>query len=129
MASSSTVVASDVVPVMTQITKHKLNVNNYFDRHQIIKLYLLSISMNSHPSDDLPSGDSKTIWLCDDAHLFLQLRNSIISEVVEIVFHCRTIKTLMKYLEFVFILERAIFFRSMMCVKLFTAHRRVLDYY
>lgn len=129
MASTSIVVASDVVPVMTRIMEHKLNANNYLDRHQIIELYLLSVFMNSHLSDDPPSGDSKTIWLCDDAHLFLQLRNSINSEVVEMVLHCRTIKTLMKYLEFVFILERAIFFRSMMCVKLFTAHRRVSDYY
>lgn len=102
MAEKSGVVLSDGVPVVTRITEHKLNATNYLDWRQTIELYLLSVSMDPHLNDDPPSGDLKTAWLRDDARLFLQIRNSITSEVVGMVSHCRTVKTLMKYLEFLY---------------------------
>src|SRR5262249_47579164 len=41
-------------------------------------------------------------WLRDDARLFLQIRNSIDSEVISLVNHCEFVKELMDYLEFLY---------------------------
>ncbi|KAH6784058.1 hypothetical protein C2S52_009017 [Perilla frutescens var. hirtella] len=93
----------DVVPVMTKITEHKLGSSNYLDWRQTIELYLLSVSMDTHMTDDPPSAAaSKLSWLRDYARLFLQIRNSIDSDVIGMVTHCRTVKTLQVYLEFLY---------------------------
>ena len=38
----------------------------------------------------------------EDGHLFLQIRNSIDSEVLGLINHCEFVKELMDYLKFVF---------------------------
>ena len=38
----------------------------------------------------------------EDARLFIQIRNSIDSKVLDLVNHCKFVKELMDYLEFVF---------------------------
>lgn len=43
----------EVVPVMSKITEHKLCSTNYVDWRQTIDLYLLSISMDHHVSDEV----------------------------------------------------------------------------
>ena len=95
MAEQKTVVVPDMVPMVSKITEHKLNSTNYLDWSQTIELYLLSISMDNHLNDDPPINESKLSWIRDDARLFLQIRNSIDSEVVGLITHCRTVKELM----------------------------------
>ena len=58
--------------------------------------------MDSHLTDNPPTDESKLSWMRDDARLFLQIRNSIDSEVVGLITHCRTVKELMNYLAFLY---------------------------
>ena len=53
-------------------------------------------------TDDSPTDEFKLSCMRDDARLFLQLRNSIDSEVVGLITHCRTVKELMNYLAFLY---------------------------
>ena len=66
-----------VVLMMSKITKDKLTGPNYLNWSKTIFLYLRSIRMASHLNEDTPTDDSKDRWLEDNAHLFLQIRNSI----------------------------------------------------
>ena len=102
MVEQKIVVVSDMVPMVSKIMEHKLNSTNYLDWSQTIELYLLSISMDNHLNDDPPTNESKLSWMRDDARLFLQIRNSIDSEVVGLITHCRTVKELMNYLAFLY---------------------------
>lgn len=100
---SEFVVSTDVVPIITKITKHKLTSRNYLDWRQTIELYLLSMSMDAHMTDDpLTDYKLKLIWQRDDARYFLKIINSISSDVVLLVTHCRNAKALMVYLEFLY---------------------------
>ena len=95
-------VVSDIVPLVSKITEHKLNGINFLDWNNTIELYLLSISMDGHLTDDPPMDASKLSWMREDARLYIQIRNSIDSEVVGLVTHCKTVKQLMNYLQFLY---------------------------
>ncbi|KAK6131239.1 hypothetical protein DH2020_035020 [Rehmannia glutinosa] len=95
-------VTTSIDSVMSKITDHKLNRSNYLDWTKTIRLYLRSISMDQHLTEDPPTDDSKVTWLRDDARLFLQIRNSIDSDVVGMINHCEFVKELMDYLAFVY---------------------------
>ena len=58
--------------------------------------------MGDHLTKDPPTDDSKEQWMEEDARLFIQIRNSIDSKVLGLVNHCKFVKELMDYLEFVF---------------------------
>ena len=94
--------APEVVPMMSKITKDKLTGANYLDWSKTVHLYLRSIRMASHLIVDPPIDDSKDRWLEDDAHLFLQICNSIDGKVLTFINHCEFVKELMDYLEFVY---------------------------
>ena len=49
-----------------------------------------------------PSDDSKQMWLREDARLFLQIRNSIDSDVTSLINHCELVNELMDYLDFLY---------------------------
>ncbi|KAH6767733.1 hypothetical protein C2S52_018716 [Perilla frutescens var. hirtella] len=103
MSAADKVKSVEVVSVMSKITEHMLCSNNYMDWRQTIELYLLSISMDHHISDDPPSDETtKMEWMRKDAHLFLSIRNSIDSTVIGLITHCKTVKSLLKYLEFLY---------------------------
>ena len=91
-----------VVPMMSKITKDKLTGSNYSDWSKTIRLYLQSIRMASHLDKDPPTNDSKEQLLEDDACLFLQIRNSIDDKALTLINHCKFVKELMEYLEFVY---------------------------
>ena len=100
---NKSVVMSDVVPVMSKITEHKLNGSNYLDWSKTVRLYLRSIDKDDHLTEDPPTDDSsKQTWLREDARLFLQIRNSIDNEVVGLINHCEFVKELMEYLDFLY---------------------------
>ncbi|CAM8996453.1 unnamed protein product [Rhodiola kirilowii] len=95
--------APEVVPVLPRITDHKLVASNYLDWRNTIELYLLSVSMDPHMTENPPSdAASKVPWLRDDARLVLQIRNSIDASVIRLVSHCRTVKALLAYVEFLY---------------------------
>ena len=94
--------APEVVSMMSKITEDKLISLNYLNWSKTIRFYLRSIHMASHLSKDSPTNDSKDRWLEDDAHLFLQIRNSINGKVLTLINHCEYVKKLMEYLEFVY---------------------------
>ena len=48
--------------------------------------------MDDHLDKDPPTNDSKDQWLEDDAHLFLQFRNSIDDKVLTLINHCEYVK-------------------------------------
>ena len=58
--------------------------------------------MAAHITTDPPIDDSKEQWIEEDARLYLQIRNSIESEVSDLVNHCEFVKELINYLEFLY---------------------------
>ena len=92
----------EVVPMMSKITEDKLTSPNYSDWSKTICLYLRSIRMTSHLSKDPTTDDWKNRWLEDDAHLFLQIHNSIDGKVLTLITHYEYVKEQMEYLEFVY---------------------------
>ena len=58
--------------------------------------------MVAHITRDPPIDDSKERWMEEDARLYLQIRNSIDSEVIGLINHCEFVKELMDYLEFLY---------------------------
>ncbi|KAL3537868.1 hypothetical protein ACH5RR_001234 [Cinchona calisaya] len=96
-------VISDVIPTTTKITEHKLNGRNYLDWSKTVRVYLRSIDKDDHLIDEPPSDDAaKKAWLREDARIFLQIRNSIDTEVIGLINHCEFIKDLMDYLAFLY---------------------------
>ncbi|GMJ03787.1 hypothetical protein HRI_004047900 [Hibiscus trionum] len=102
MADKKVDFMSDIVPITSKITDHKLNGFNFLDWNHTIELYLLSLSMDRHLTDDPPTDDSRLPWMREDARLYIQIRNYIESEVVGLVNHCKTVKQLMRYLQFLY---------------------------
>ena len=102
MAKEKVVVPSDGIPVISRISDHKLTRKNYHDWNKTIRLYLLSIGKEGHLTETPPIGDSSKTWIRDDARLFLQIQNSIDSEILPSLTHCSYVKDLMEYLEFLF---------------------------
>ena len=88
--------------MMSKITKDKLTGPNYLDWSKIVCLYLRSIRIASHLTEEPPTDDSKDRWLKDDACLFLQIRNFIDDKVLTLINHCEFVKELTDYLEFVY---------------------------
>ncbi|KAB5534418.1 hypothetical protein DKX38_017504 [Salix brachista] len=96
-------VISNVVPMTTKITEHKLNNSNYLNWSKTVRVYLRSIDKDDHLVDDPPSdAAAKKAWLRDDARIFLQIRNSIDTEVIGLVNHCEFVKNLLDYLAFLY---------------------------
>ena len=102
MAENKATIVSDVVPVLSRITEHKLTASNYSEWAKTIRIYLRSIEKDDHLSEDPPQDNTKQAWLRDDSKLFLQIRNSISHEVMAYTNHCEFVKELMEYLEFIY---------------------------
>ena len=82
----------EVVPMMSKITKDKLTGSNYLEWSKTIRIYIRSVRMGSHLTKDPPTNDSKEQWMEKDARLFIQIRNSIDSNVLGLVNHCELLK-------------------------------------
>ena len=90
----------DIVPVVSKITKHKLNGSNYIEWSKTIKFYLRSVAKDDHLTEEPPNDNTRKLWMQDDARLFLQIKNSINSDIVGLLSHCEFVKELMDYLDF-----------------------------
>lgn len=94
---------TEIVPAMSKITDHKLNGTNYLEWSKTIRVYLRSVEKDDHLCEEPPDDETKKKpWMRDDARLFLQIRNSIDSEIVGLLNHCEFVKELMDYLEFLY---------------------------
>ncbi|KAK4269805.1 hypothetical protein QN277_022914 [Acacia crassicarpa] len=102
MAESKPSSVTEMVPVSNKITDHKLNWTNYSDWIKTIRMHLLSIEKEGHLTEMPPKDDSKMTWARTDARLFLQIQNSIESDLLPLVSHCNTVKELITYLEFLY---------------------------
>ena len=58
--------------------------------------------MANHLVKDPLTDDSREQWMEEDARLFLQIPNSIDSEVLGLINHREFVKELMNYLDFIF---------------------------
>eukprot|EP00261_Vitis_vinifera_P035581 XP_019076824.1 PREDICTED: uncharacterized protein LOC109122933 [Vitis vinifera] len=92
----------DIVPVVSKITKHKLNGSNYIEWSKTIKFYLRSVAKDDHLTEEPPNDNTRKLWMQDDARLFLQIKNSINSDIVGLLSHCEFVKELMDYLDFLY---------------------------
>ena len=72
MAEEKVIILSDVIPVISKISDHKLTRENYTDWNKTIRMFMLSIGKENHLIETPPKGDSSKTWLRDDARLFLQ---------------------------------------------------------
>ena len=62
---------SEVVSMMSKIMEHKQNELNYLDLSKTIHLYVRSIRMAAHLTQDPPSDDSKEQWMEEDTLAFI----------------------------------------------------------
>ena len=63
---------SNVIPLTSKITEHKLNGSNYYDWRQTILFYFRSVDMDGHMTKDpLEDRKWKKDWLRDVARLYL----------------------------------------------------------
>ena len=92
----------EVVPMMSKIMEDKPTGPNYLELSKTIRIYVRSVHMGGHLTNDPPTDDSKEQWMEEDARLFIQIRNSIDNKVLGLVNHCDFVKELMDYLEYVF---------------------------
>jgi len=97
--SKSVSVTTDIIPTTTKITDQKLNWSNFRGWSKTIRVYLRSINKAYHLTDNPPDDNTKEAWLTDDARIFLQLRNSIDSEILPLIDHYEYVKELMDYLD------------------------------
>ena len=75
MDAMKNLVISNVIPLASKITEHKLNGSNYYDWHRTILFYLQSTDMDDHMTVDPPEDEKqKKDWLRDDAQLYLQIK-------------------------------------------------------
>ena len=63
MAENKATIVSDVVPVLSRITEHKLTASNYSEWAKTIRIYLRSIEKDDHLSEDPPQDNKKQAWL------------------------------------------------------------------
>ena len=66
-SETKSVTVTDVIPVMSKITEHKLNRSNFIDWSKTIRVHIQSIEKNNHLTDDPPTNKIKQAWLRDDA--------------------------------------------------------------
>ncbi|RVW76474.1 Retrovirus-related Pol polyprotein from transposon TNT 1-94 [Vitis vinifera] len=93
---------ADIVPIVSKITEHKLNGSNYIEWNKTIKIYLRSVAKDDHLTEEPPNDHTRKLWMQDDARLFLQMKNSINSDIVGLLSHCEFVKELMDYLDFLY---------------------------
>ncbi|RVW40158.1 Retrovirus-related Pol polyprotein from transposon RE1 [Vitis vinifera] len=77
---------ADIVPIVSKITEHKLNGSNYIEWSKTIKIYLRSVAKDDHLTEEPHTDITRKLWMQDDAQLFLQMKNSINSDIN--AFHC-----------------------------------------
>ncbi|XP_071738958.1 uncharacterized protein [Rutidosis leptorrhynchoides] len=93
---------SETIPVAARLTDNKLNGSNFFEWSKTIRVYLRSMGKDSHLTSEPPKDDTRGLWLQNDARHFLQIMNSIESSVTSLVNHCKYVKELMEYLDFLY---------------------------
>ncbi|XP_065870644.1 uncharacterized protein [Euphorbia lathyris] len=76
--------------LVMKITDHKLTGLNYVDWSKTVKIYLHIIRKSRHLFD--VSNTTVDDWMEDDARLFTQIKNSVVTSIISTVQHCNTNK-------------------------------------
>lgn len=71
MTDMKNLVVSNVIPLASKITEHKLNGSNYSDWRWPIMVYLQSTDMDNHMTNDPLEDAKKKDCLGDGARLYL----------------------------------------------------------
>ncbi|KAG8646648.1 hypothetical protein MANES_09G019650v8 [Manihot esculenta] len=118
MAEVKTTV-TDVIPMMTKITEHKLNGSNFLDWSKTIRIYLRSIEIDDHLTKNPPTDET------------CRIRNFIHSEVINLINYCEFVKELIDYLEFLHSDKRNIFRIYNVCMVFYRVEKndRTLTFY
>ena len=58
-SETKSVTITDVIPVMSKITEHKLNGSNFIDWSKTVRVYLRSIEKDNYLTDDPPADNIK----------------------------------------------------------------------
>lgn len=125
MADIKNLVVSNVIPLASKITEHKLNGSNYYDWRRTILFYLRSTDMDDHMTEDPPKdAKQKKDWLRDDARLYLQIKNSIESEIIGLVDHCESVKELLEFLDFLYSGKEQVHRMFEVCMQFFRAEQK-----
>ena len=125
MADIKNLVVSNVIPLASKITEHKLNGSNYYDWRRTILFYLRSTDMDDHMTEDPPKdAKQKKDWLRDDARLYLQIKNSIESEIIGLVDHCESVKELLEFLDFLYSGKEQVHRMFEVCMPFFRAEQK-----
>ena len=97
-------VVTSLVSSVAKITDEKLNGSNYYYWNKIVRLYLGSISQESHLTNSPPAEDDPgySEWVRIDAQLLIQIRNSIEPDHSSHITHSDCVKDAMEELAFVF---------------------------
>ncbi|RVW27977.1 Retrovirus-related Pol polyprotein from transposon TNT 1-94 [Vitis vinifera] len=61
-----------------------------------------SVAKDDPLTEEPPTDITRKLWMQDDAWLFLQMKNSINSDIVGLLSHCEFVKELMDYLDFLY---------------------------
>ena len=126
MADIKNLVVSNVISLASKITEHKLNGSNYYDWHRIILFYLRSTNMDDHMTEDPPKdAKQKKDWLRNDARLYLQIKNSIESEIIGLVDPCESIKDLLEFLDFLYLSKEQVHKMFEVCMQFFRVEQKV----
>jgi len=81
--------------------------------------------MDDHMTEDPPKdAKQKKDWLRDDAHLYLQIKNSIESEIIGLVDHCESVKELLEFLEFLYSGKEQVHRMFEVCMQFFRAEQK-----
>ena len=81
-----------IVRAMPKIIDHELNNTNYLEWSKTITVYLRSVEKDDHLTLKPPDDETTKTWMRDDAHLILQIRNYIDSDIVGLLNHCEFVK-------------------------------------
>lgn len=102
------VIAFKIVPPSSKIVKHKLNGSNYYNYYDYyewsntIRFYQQGTKIHDYIDQDTPKDNTKKAWVCDDAILYIQIKNSLEGELDGLVNHCDIMKEKFVFLEFLY---------------------------
>ncbi|KAL4032882.1 hypothetical protein IC575_005965 [Cucumis melo] len=81
--------------------------------------------MDDHMTEDAPEdAKKKKDWLRDDARLYLQIKNSIESEIIGLVDHCEFVKELLEFLGFLYSGKEQVHRMFEVCMQFFRAEQK-----
>ena len=80
--------------------------------------------MDDHMTEDPPEDAKQKDWLCNDARLYLQIKNSIESEIIGLIDHRESVE-LLKFLDFLYSSKEQVHRMFEVCIQFFHANKKL----